>query len=282
MHHLGDATQEQKYQAWYAEMRQRVNQHAWDGGWYVSYFDYDGKPLGSHTNEYGQIYTNGQSWPVISGFATPERARLALDAVYERLNTRHGIKLSTPGFNGFDPAKGGITTYPPGAKENGGIFMHANPWVIIAEALLGNGDRAYEYYSQINPALKNDFIDQYECEPYVYPQNVLGDEHPQFGLARNSWLSGTASWAYQATTQYILGLRPGFQGLSVDPCIPQRWSGFKAARYFRGAKYAIEVRNPKHINKGVKQVLVDGQPLSGQVVPIFSDGKEHRVEVILG
>jgi len=263
-------------------MKWRVNGFAWDGQWYVRYFDWDCRPLGSRVNDKGQIYINGQSWPVISGFATPERARQALDSVRARLNTRNGIKISTPGFNGFDPSRGGITTYPPGAKENGGIFLHTNPWVIIAETLLGDGDRAFEYYSQINPAAKNDRIDEYECEPYVYAQNILGDEHPQFGLARNSWLTGTASWAYQAATQYILGIRPAFEGLIIDPCIPCAWDGFQVRREFRGAVYHIVVENPDHICKGVKSVQVDGQAIEGNVVPVFADGKTHQVRVVMG
>lgn len=280
--HLGNASMAARYRAWYEEMKARVNACAWDGVWYVRYFDADGSPLGSHTNAQGQIYANAQSWPVISGFATPERARAALDAVYARLNTAHGIKLSTPGYDGFDPARGGITTYPAGAKENGGIFLHANPWMIIAEAMLGNGDRAYAYYRQINPATRNDRIDEYECEPYVYPQNILGDEHPQFGLARNSWLTGTASWAYQAATQYILGLRPAYDGLCIDPCLPAAWPGFTARRQFRGAVYKVVVRNPAHVSRGVRSLVVDGRPLAGTVVPPFADGAVHRVEVTMG
>ncbi|MBN1217528.1 MAG: glycosyl transferase [Anaerolineae bacterium] len=280
--HIGETGAAEKYAAYYQEMQQRVNEHAWDGTWYVRYFDYDGIPLGSHTNQYGQIYTNGQSWPVISGFAPPDRARLALDAVYERLNTRHGIKLSTPGFNGYDATRGGITTYPPGAKENGGIFLHANPWVIIAETLLGNGDRAFEYYNQINPAAQNNRIDGYECEPYVYPQNILGDEHPQFGLARNSWLSGTASWMYQAGTKYILGIRPTFAGLLIDPCLPKQWAGFKVTREFRRTRYEIDVQNPAHVSKGVKSMWVDGEAIAGNVVPVFEDGQTHQIRVVLG
>lgn len=280
--HQGDSAAVQQYNAYYDEMRQRVNQHAWDGDWYVRYFDADGSPLGSRANRHGQIYTNGQSWPVISGFAPTERARAALDAVYAHLNTRDGIKLSTPGFDGFDPTKGGVTTYPPGAKENGGIFLHANPWVIIAETMLGNGDRAFAYYDQVNPAAKNDRIDEYECEPYVYAQNVLGDEHPQFGLGRNSWLSGTASWMYQAATKYILGARPTFAGLAIDPCIPHEWDGFRVVRQFRQARYEIELQNPAHVCQGVKSVLVDGEPIQGNVLPIFQDGQTHQVVVTLG
>jgi cellobiose phosphorylase len=280
--HLADKESVARYSGYYETMKQRVNEHAWDGEWYVRYFDADGSPIGSHTNTEGQIYANGQSWPVISGFAPPDRAKTALDAVYRRLNTRDGIKLSMPGYNGFDPAKGGITTYPPGAKENGGIFLHSNPWVIIAETMVGNGDRAFEYYDQINPVAKNDKIDEFECEPYVYPQNILGDEHPQFGLARNSWLTGTASWAYQAATQYILGVRPTYDGLQINPCLPRKWDGFKVTREFRGAVYQIEVKNPDHVCKGVKSVKVDGKEVAGNVVPALGDGKTHQVEVVMG
>ncbi len=279
---LGDSGRAGQYRAWHAEMAGRVEQHGWDGEWYISYFDADGTPLGSHKNDAGQIYNYGQSWPVIAGYASPERSRQALDAVNRRLNTRCGIKLSTPGFNGFDPARGGITTYPPGAKENGGIFLHTNPWVVVAETLLGNGERAYAYYAQVNPAARNEHIEEYECEPYVYPQNVLADEHPLFGLARNSWLSGTASWMYQAGTQYILGMRPGYRGLLVDPCIPAAWDGFKVSRSLRGARYAIEVRNPQHVNKGVVKVEVDGKTLEGNVIPYFKEGGNHRVIVEMG
>ncbi|HEY3475109.1 MAG TPA: hypothetical protein VGK56_10905, partial [Anaerolineales bacterium] len=172
---LGRQEEAEEWRAAHAEMKLRVEEHAWDGEWYVMYFDHDGTPVGSHKNQYGQIHLNGQSWAVLSGFASPERARQAMDSVYKHLNTKYGIKLSTPGYNGFDPRYGGVTTYPPGAKENGGIFLHPNPWAMIAETMLGNGDRAYEYYSQINPAAKNDGIDLYESEPYVYPQNILGD-----------------------------------------------------------------------------------------------------------
>lgn len=279
--HLGDNEATAQYTSWYEEMKQRVNEHAWDGEWYVRYFDHDGSPIGSHVNSEGQIYTNAQSWPVISGFAPPERAGAALGAVYRRLNTCNGIKLSTPGYSGFDPAKGGITTYPPGTKENGGIFLHANPWVIIAETIVGNGDRAFEYYKQINPVAKNDSIEEFECEPYAYPQNILGDEHPQFGLARNSWLSGTASWAYQAGTQYILGIRPVYEGLHVDPCIPSEWDGFGVTRRFRNALFRIEIQNPDHVCRGVKRIKVDGKEIAGSVIPLLGDSKIHRVEVIM-
>ncbi|RME75245.1 MAG: glycosyl transferase [Chloroflexi bacterium] len=280
--HLGDKDLAQDYQAAYEQMAQAVNREAWDGGWYIRYFDQDGQPLGSHRNRHGQIYTNAQSWAVISGFAPPERATTALDAVRRRLNTPKGIKLSTPGFNRYDPAIGGMTTYPPGAKENGGIFLHANPWVMIAETIVGRGDRAFEYYNQINPATKNSIIDEYECEPYVYAQNILGDEHPQFGLGRNSWLSGTASWCYQAATKYILGVRPTFDGLLLDPCIPAEWDGFTVTRRFRGSTYRIEVQNPDHVCRGIRSITLDGSPIEGQVLPVLNDGQTHHVVVRMG
>jgi cellobiose phosphorylase len=282
LQHLGDEEAAAQYKEYYDTMLQRLNEQAWDGEWYVRYFDFDGSPVGSRMNTAGQIFANGQSWAVMSGYAPPERAKSALEAVYRRLNTSKGIKLSTPGYDGYDEMVGGVTSYPPGAKENGGIFLHSNPWVIIAETMVGNGDRAYEYYSQINPAAKNDVIDEFECEPYAYPQNILGDEHPQFGLARNSWLSGTASWCYQAGTQYILGVKPTYDGLLIDPCIPRVWDGFKVARHFRGAVYQITVRNPDHVCKGVKSVTVDGEAIEGSIISIFEAGSTHEVEVVLG
>ncbi len=278
---LGQKKVAAEFRAAYEEMKSHIDKDAWDGAWFIEYFDHDGSVLGSHKNEKGQIYLYGQAWAVMAGFASPEHARAALDSVYQRLNTKYGIKLSAPGFDGFDSRYGGVTTYPPGAKENGGIFLHPNPWAMIAETMLGNGERAYEYYAQINPAGKNESIEIYQCEPYVYPQNILADEHPKFGLARNSWLSGTASWCYQAGTQWILGIRAEYDGLKIDPCIPSSWDGFKATRKFRGATYEITVRNPQHVNRGVKRLLVDGMQVAGDVVPV-SHGGIHKVELTLG
>lgn len=282
LEHLDDAEGATKYRAWYEEMKTRVEATAWDGEWYVRYFDAEGAPYGSRHNQHGQIYLNAQSWAVISGFAAPERAHRAMQSAYERLNTRDGLKLSAPGYNGYDPKLGGISTYPPGAKENGGIFLHPNPWAMIAETLLGDGERAHQYYTQINPAGKNERIDVYECEPYVYAQNILGDEHPQFGKGRNSWLSGTAAWCYQAATQWILGIRPEFAGLRIDPCIPADWRGFQAQRRFRGCTLHITVHNPQGVCRGVTRMLVDGKAAAGNLVPPGLSPGEHTVEVWLG
>ncbi len=278
---LQDGEKESYYLSCHEEIKTAFNQHAWDGEWYIAYFNESGAPLGSQANLVGQIYVYPQAWAVIAGFASPARARAALDAVYRRLNTRRGIKLSAPGYNGFDPHAGGITTYPPGAKENGGIFLHTNPWVITAETLLGHGERAYAYYAQINPALANERGEEFESEPYAYPQNILGDEHPQFGLARNSWLTGTAAWMYLAGTQSILGIRPAYDGLRIDPCIPADWPGFAVKRTFRGSWYTIRAQNPNHACRGVKRLKVDGQEIAGDLAPVFADRGEHTIEATL-
>jgi cellobiose phosphorylase len=282
LEHLGETGLAMEYRAAYDQMRLRVETHAWDGDWYIRYFDERGNPLGSSKSPYAQIYLNAQSWPVISGFASDERGRQAMEAAFRKLNTRHGLKLMTPSFNGYDPRYGGVTTFPPGTKENGGIFVHPNAWAIIAETILGNADRAYQYYREINPALRNDAIETYECEPYVYAQNILSDEHPQFGLARNSWLTGTASWAYQAATQHILGVRPGYCGLEIRPCIPQAWDGFRQTRRFRGSVYEISVENPDHVSHGVVSLRVDGRRVDGVEVPWSPHAGSHRVQVCMG
>lgn len=277
---LGDEAGKASCEARYREMKAAVLRETWDGEWFVRYFDHEGRPLGSHTNAHGRIYINAQSWNVIAGFAEGEQARTALASVGKHLATANGLKLSAPGFDHYDPELGGISTYPPGAKENGGIFLHTNPWVMIAETMLGHGETAFQYYRAINPAAKNNRLDEFESEPYCYPQNMLGDEHPQFGLARNSWLSGTASWTYQAATQYLLGIRATIAGLVVDPCIPEDWPGFSATRRFRGASYAIEVRN-LGAGHGVRELHVDGHLVPGNLIPVFASG-EHVVEVEIG
>jgi cellobiose phosphorylase len=280
--HLGEDAAAADQRAAYDEMKSRVETVAWDGEWYVRYFDAEGSPLGSSKNTHGQIYLNAQSWAVISGFASSERGHQAMESAHAKLNTKCGLRLSAPGFNGYDPRYGGVTTYPPGAKENGGIFLHTNPWAILAETMLGNGERAFEYYAHINPFAKNDAIEVYECEPYVYAQNILGEEHPQFGLARNSWLTGTASWCYQAATQWILGIRPEYGGLRIDPCIPSAWSGFSVARRFRGRMLHITVHNPHNVCSGVVEMRVDGIVSPGNLVPADMPKVEHNIEAWLG
>jgi cellobiose phosphorylase len=278
---LGEDPLAQQWRDYYEEMKEKVNQEAWDGAWYRRYFDADGSSIGSAENTHGKIFANAQSWSILAGYADRDRGRQALDSVNEFLDTDYGIKLSTPGYDGFDPKYGGVSTYPPGAKENGGIFLHANPWAIIAETILGDGDQAFTYYNKINPVTKNEMMEIYESEPYVYPQNILGDEHPQFGLARNSWLTGTASWMYVAATQHILGIRPEYDGLRIRPCIPSEWPGFSARRSLRNAAYEIEVKRDPSISANEIKLVVDGNEHESELVPYFSDGKSHSILVYI-
>ncbi len=264
------------------DMAARINEHTWDGAWYIRAYDDQGKAVGSHTETYQQISLNTQTWALIGGVATPERAKMAMESAHQKLNTQYGFALMTPVYRGYNPRIGGTTTYPPGAKENGGIFCHAHTWAIIAAAILGRSDRAYTYYRQILPLAHNENVDLRKTEPYVYCGNLLGPEHPKFGRGFNSWLTGTATWAYVAGTQYILGIRPTHYGLEVAPCIPQEWPSFTVTRRFRGATYLIEVKNSEHVCCGVKQVTVDGKLVEGNILPIFEDGAKHFVTVIMG
>jgi cellobiose phosphorylase len=270
----------QKLRKDHETMKARVNK-AWDGEWFVRYYDHDGSPKGSKDSAGAKIYINSQTWAVLAGFAGFDRARAALDSVHARLSCGYGYKLSGPSYNGYDPAVGGVTSYPPGAKENGGIFCHTIPWLMIAETMLGNGDKAFAIYDTINPVNKNDIIETYEMEPYCYCQNMLGDEHPEYGKARNSWLSGTSSWAFQAATQYILGVRPSFAGLVIDPCLPKTWPGFTMTRVFRGATYKITVENPRGLSKGVARLTVNGQEFAGNIAPFGEVGETIEVRAVL-
>lgn len=269
-----------KYKGMFDDMKQAINSSSWDGQWYKRAFDDNSQAIGSKDNQYGKIFINSQSWAVMGGVATSEHATQCLASVEKHLNTKFGIVAMYPAYTEFDSTKGGITTYPPGAKENGGIFLHTNPWVMIAETMVGNAERAYQYYRQIMPAARNDSAEHLEVEPYVYPQNILGKEHPQFGIGRNSWLSGTAAWTLVAASQYILGIKAGYDRLIVDPCIPSGWKGFTATRTYRGAMYRIEVQNANGVCKGVKKVLVDGR--ESATIPVFPAGTEHSVTVVMG
>ena len=278
--YLSKVEEVNKYKAMYDEMKDAINATCWDGEWYKRAFDDESKPIGSKENKYGKIFINSQSWAVLGGVSDKERSRKCLDSVEKHLNTKFGIVSMYPAYNEHDPKKGGITTYPPGTKENGGVFLHTNPWVMIAEIMTGNGNKAFEYYKQILPAGRNNDADHFEVEPYVYPQNILGKEHPQFGIGRNSWLSGTASWNMVVSSQYILGIRAGYDSLTIDPCIPSEWDGFRAGRVFRGASYNIEVRNPDHVNSGIKKLVMDGKDVDR--IPVMPAGSKCNITVIMG
>ena len=249
----------------HVSMAEAINRSCWDGGWYLRAFDDDGLPIGVAGAEHQAIDLIAQSWSVIGEVATPERADSAMAAAHDRLNTRFGLALIWPAYDGGDDRVRGISTFVPGAKENGGIFCHANTWSIVAAAMLGRGDQAYAYYRQILPLARTD-SDVYKAEPYVYAQNVCGPAHPSFGLARNAWLTGTAAWTYVAATQWILGIRPTYEGLRIAPAIPASWPGFTAHREFRGTAYEIDVRREGPGN--AVALVVDGAAVEGDVVPL--------------
>lgn len=279
---IGKEKKVQRYGELRREMKNIINEHCWDGGWYMRAFDDKGRPIGTSKERYQKISLNPQTWSVISGVAEEGRGETAMEKAHEKLNTRFGFALMHPPYEGEDERIGGTTTFLPGAKENGGIFCHAHTWSMVAAAKLGWGNRAYQYYRQLLPLAYNDECDLRRTEPYVYCQNILGPEHPDFGRAANSWLSGTASWSYVAGTQWILGIRPDFDGLRIDPCIPPKWSGYKVIRKFRGSRYDVEVKNPEGVAKGIESISVDGEELDGELVPAFEDGNKHKVRAVLG
>jgi cellobiose phosphorylase len=254
----------------------------WDGDWFRRAYDDFGHVLGSKENDEGRIFIEPQGICVMAGLGVEDgRAGQALNSVSQHLATPHGIVLHQPAFTRYYLHLGEISSYPPGYKENAGVFCHTNPWIMIAEAMLGQGDRAYDYYLRINPSAREDLSEVHRCEPYVYAQMIAGKDAPTHGEAKNSWLTGTAAWNYVAITQWILGIRPTYDGLQVAPVIPSAWSGFEAERSFRGVRYVIRVERSGPGN-GVR-LEVDGMPIDGDIIPIPPAGAmEVQVNVRLG
>jgi cellobiose phosphorylase len=273
----------EKYGRIASGIKDNFNKKAWDGKWYIRGIDKYGSPVGSaKCKEGGNIDLLPQSWAVMSGMAEGVRGLACMDSVKKLLDTEYGIMLIDPPYTEYDEKLGAVSTFAPGLKENGGIFCHSNPWAMIAETILGRGELAYKYYKAILPPTKNKMADTHLTECYVYSQFITGKANPNFGRARNSWLTGTAAWNFAAISGYILGIRPDYNGLVIDPCIPKKWRSFKVRREFRNAVYDIEVKNPKSVNKGVKSLRVDGMNIEGNVAPVFGDDKTHKVEVVLG
>lgn len=275
-----------KVAAWCAEQADLVRpaiEAAWDGEWFVRGISATGTRLGSRDSAEGQIYLESNVWAVLSGAASADQARRCLDAVHDRLATEHGLSLCDPPHT--RPVDGiglSLLVFPPGHKENGGIFCHSNAWAVVAEAMLGRGDRAYAYYRSYLPARYAEAAEVRQVEPYVYAQFTHGPHSPRFGQSRNPWLTGTASWTYIAVTQYLLGLRPTADGLRVDPCIPASWDGFTVRRRFRGRWLTIRVDNPEHVQRGVRTLTVDGVPVDGDVVPAAVLRDSSLVAAVLG
>lgn len=265
------------------KMREVIMKYAWDGSWFLRAYDDFGRKVGSHENEEGQIYIEPQGFCIMGGCGLDDgKAIQALDSVEERLGTKYGIVLLNPAYTKYYIEYGEISTYPAGYKENAGIFCHNNAWIMAAEAIVGRGDKAFDYYKRIAPAYVEERSDIHRLEPYVYSQMIAGKDARRFGEAKNSWLTGTASWNFVAITQFILGIKPDFDGLRIDPSIPKDWDGYTVIRQYRGDIYRIKVKNPKHVSCGVSKITVDEKDISGNILPVFGDGKVHEVEVILG
>ncbi|PHV71627.1 glycosyl transferase [Sporanaerobium hydrogeniformans] len=264
------------------KMKKAVIEHGYDGEWFLRAYDFYGNKIGSNENEEGKIFIEPQGFCIMGGIGVEEGlAEKALHSVAERLDTAYGIVLNNPAFTKYYVEMGEISTYPQGYKENAGIFCHNNPWIACAETVIGRGDRAFEVYKKIAPAYLEDISDIHKTEPYVYSQMIAGKDAVRHGEAKNSWLTGTAAWNFITISQWILGIKPDYKGLKVDPCIPADWKGYTVTREFKGALYEITISNPHHVCRGVKEMLVDGKKIEGNTIPNFTEGT-HKVEVTLG
>jgi cellobiose phosphorylase len=280
---IGKPEEANRIQVHVDQMVEAITKKGWDGDWFIRAYDFYGRKVGSKENEEAKIFIESQGWCTMAGIGQEQGLCLkALDSVHQYLDCDHGIVLNNPAFTEYVVEYGEISTYPAGYKENAGVFCHNNPWIIIGETMTGNGVRAWDYYKKICPSYLEQISDLHKTEPYVYAQMIAGKDAFRPGEAKNSWLTGTASWNFYAITQYILGIRPDYDGLVIDPCIPDDWQGFKVTRQFRGATYHIRVTSPNGKMKGVKEIVVDGITLPSNLIPRHSDSKEHDVKVILG
>ena len=262
-------------------MEQAVLEHGWDGKWFLRAYDAFGKKIGSDECEEGKIFIEPQGFLIMAGVGVKEGyAQQALDSVREHLLSEHGVAIHTPPYTKYHLELGEISSYPPGYKENGGIFCHNNPWIVLAETELGHGGRAFDIYRRTCPAYITD-QKLHHTEPYVYSQMVAGPYAPKFGQAKNSWLTGTAAWTFYAASQGILGVKPDYDGLKVDPCLPKELSELHITRKFRGSEYTIHVINKAGDEKGTLTLTLDGKPLSGNVIPADEKPGRHVVQAIL-
>lgn len=254
----------------------------WDGEWFLRAYDAFGDKVGSNENEEGKIFIEPQGFCVLAGVGVKEgHARKALDSVKEHLDTKYGIMLQQPAYRTYHLNLGEISSYPPGYKENAGIFCHNNPWVSIAETVIGRGKRAFEIYQKTCPAYLEDISEIHRTEPYVYSQMIAGADAPKHGEAKNSWLTGTAAWTFVNVSQYILGIKPDYNGLVIDPCLPDRINELTITRVYRGAMYHIHVTKTDGTEKGVTKMTVNGQAVDGNCVPFEKDATEYQVEIIM-
>jgi cellobiose phosphorylase len=279
--HCGDNAEVEKVNKAAAEMEKIVWKAGWDGDWFRRAYDDFGHVLGSKENTEGRIFIEPQGICIMAGLGVENgNAVRALDSVNEHLATPHGIVLQQPAFSQYYLHLGEISSYPPGYKENAGIFCHTNPWIMIAEAIVGRGDKAFDYYKRINPSAREEISELHRCEPYVYAQMIAGKDAPTHGEAKNSWLTGTSAWNYVAITQSILGVQPMFDGLQVKPVVPSDWKSFEMARSFRGVRYEISVVREGSGNS--VSLEVDGKSINGTVIPLpDKNTKTVKVKAVL-
>ena len=279
---LGKDAEAERAEQHVARMVDAIEAHGWDGDWFLRAYDANGNAIGSNDNDEGKIFIEPQGFAVMAGIGIDNgRARRALDAVADRLACEFGIVLNAPAYTRYHPEYGEISSYPPGYKENGGIFCHNNPWIMIAETVLGRGEKAFDYYRRIAPAWQED-VELRRLEPYAYAQMVAGKEAEKPGEAKNSWLTGTAAWNFHAIAEHILGIKPDYDGLRIEPCIPRDWPGYIVTRRFRGATYRIRIDNAARVGKGVKSMHVDGVRVDGTLVEALPPGSECEIVVELG
>ena len=264
-------------------MKKAVCESGYDGNWYLRAYDAFGNKVGSDENEEGKIYIEPQGMCIMGeiGIGTDMPVK-ALDSAWNMLGTEYGMVLVNPCYTKYHLELGEISSYPGGYKENAGVFCHNNPWIVIAETIVGRGDKAYELYKQTAPAFTESFSEIHRTEPYVYSQMVSGKDASTQGEAKNSWLTGAAAWNYVAITQHILGVRPTLEGLQVDPCIPKEWDKVTVSREYRGTRYEIEIQNPDHLEKGVKSLIVEGSRTDGNIIPIIKNKDTVKVTAIIG
>jgi cellobiose phosphorylase len=260
-------------------MQKVIDLHGWDGEWFKRAYDHFGNPIGSKENKEGRIFIESQGFCVMAGIGLKDgRALKSLESVKKYLDCEYGIVLNNPPYSEYHVELGEISSYPAGYKENAGIFCHNNPWIMIGETMVGNGDRAFEYYSKIAPAYLEEISDLHKTEPYVYSQMIAGKDAYKPGEAKNSWLTGTAAWNYYAISRFILGIQPEFDGLRINPVIPKSWKEFKAVRKFRGIRFNILLKNPEGKNSGIKEIKVNGKKIEGNLIPV---GQEQEYEVVV-
>ena len=278
--YLGRTEDVEKYQA----MRERVgnvcNRELWDKEWFIRGITKNGKKIGTSEDAEGKVHLESNAWAVLSGAADVEKGKRAMDSVDKYLFTPYGILLNAPSYTVPDDDIGFVTPVYPGLKENGSIFSHPNPWAWAAECVLGRGDRAMKFYNALCPYYQNNMIEIRQSEPYSYCQFVVGRDHTAFGRARHPFMTGSGGWAYFSATRYMLGIRPDFEHLTIDPCIPADWKEFSAVRRWRGAEYDIHVENPDGVMKGVQELYVDGEKV--ERIPVMAQGSRHDVRVVMG